>query len=68
MRPKGTVKELQRRRKRAITLLRHDWVYRWKAILDFAGLEPEPALAVREKRLKELAEMAQKTWPGKVQT
>jgi len=50
------------------SLLRHDWVYRWKAILDFAGLEPKPALAVREKRLKELAEMAQKTYPGKVQT
>jgi hypothetical protein len=42
------------------TLLRHDWVYRWKAILDMAGLEPLPALTTREEKLKELADMASK--------
>jgi len=39
-------------------LLRHDWVYRWRSILDMVGLEPTPALLAREKRLKELAELA----------
>jgi hypothetical protein len=37
-------------------LLRHDWVYRWKKILDIVGLEPAPQLEMREKRLKQLAE------------
>lgn len=39
-------------------LKRHDWVYRWREILRIAGLEPRPALAARERRLAELAEMA----------
>lgn len=42
-------------------LLRHDWVYRWKAILNIVGLEPMPALAARESQLKELAEIANKS-------
>jgi hypothetical protein len=42
------------------SLLRHDWVYRWRAILDLVGLEPSPALFERERRLKELAEIASK--------
>jgi hypothetical protein len=37
------------------SLLRHDWVYRWKSILNLVGLEPRPALVAREKRLKKLA-------------
>lgn len=37
------------------SLLRHDWVYRWRAILDIAGLEPRPALVTREQRLKKFA-------------
>jgi len=37
-------------------LLRHDWVYRWRAILDIVGLEPRPALVTREQRLKKLAQ------------
>jgi hypothetical protein len=37
-------------------LRRHDWVYRWHAVLDILGLEPRPALVAREKRLAELAE------------
>lgn len=39
------------------SLLRHDWVYRWKAILDIVGLKPRPALVAREQRLKQLAEI-----------
>jgi len=38
------------------SLLRHDWVYRWRAILELVGLKPKPALVAREKRLKKLAE------------
>jgi len=38
------------------SLLRHDWVYRWRTILDMVGLEPRPALLIREARLKNLAE------------
>ena len=37
-------------------LLRHDWVYRWRAILDLVGLEPRPALLTRVQRLKKLAQ------------
>ena len=37
-------------------LLRHDWVYRWKTILELVGLKPKPALVAREERLKKLAE------------
>jgi hypothetical protein len=40
------------------SLLRHDWVYRWRAILDIVGLEPTAGVIAREKRLKELAEVA----------
>jgi len=43
------------------SLLRHDGVYRWRAILDIVGLEPRPALLAREQRLKELAEDIKKT-------
>ena len=39
-------------------LLRHDWAYRWKQILDIVGLEPAPQLEMREKSLKQLAEQA----------
>jgi len=45
-------------RNAAEALLRHDWVYRWKQILQTAGIEPLPAMAVRERLLKHLAEMA----------
>jgi hypothetical protein len=38
------------------SLLRHDWVYRWRAVLDIVGLKPKPALIDREERLKKLAE------------
>jgi hypothetical protein len=40
-------------------LLRHDWVYHWKKILDIAGLNPRPALEIRENRLKQMAEQVE---------
>ena len=42
------------------SLLRHDWVYRWRAILEKVGLEPRPALVTREKHLKKLAKDIEK--------
>jgi hypothetical protein len=50
--------EISRRNARE-ALLRHDWVYRWKQVLRIAGLEPAPAMVNRERRLRELAAMAQ---------
>jgi Glycosyl transferases group 1 len=46
------------RRNAVEALLRHDWSYRWKQILAIAGLRPTPQLELREKRLKELADVA----------
>jgi hypothetical protein len=46
------------RRNAADALLRHDWLYRWKEILRTAGIEPSARLAARERRLRELADMA----------
>jgi hypothetical protein len=42
-------------------LLRHDWVYRWEAILQAAGLEPMQGARERKNRLKRLAEAVPKT-------
>jgi len=36
-------------------LMRHDWVYRWEAVLKTAGLEPMPGLLERKDRLGNLA-------------
>jgi len=46
------------RRNAVEALLRHDWAYRWKKILDIVGIEPAPQLEIRENRLKLLAEQA----------
>jgi hypothetical protein len=46
------------RRNAVEALLRHDWLYRWKQILAIAGLKPMPQLELREKRLKQLADLA----------
>jgi hypothetical protein len=46
------------RRNAMEALLRHDWAYRWKEILDIVALEPAPQLEIRKKRLKQLAEQA----------
>lgn len=37
------------------SLLRHDWLYRWEAILKAAGMNPLPKLNERKKRLRKLA-------------
>jgi hypothetical protein len=39
-------------------LRRHDWAYRWKQLLQIAGIEPLPKMAERERRLAELADRA----------
>jgi len=43
------------------SLLRHDWAYRWRKILEIVGLEASHALDDRENRLKNLAEEIKKT-------
>lgn len=45
-----------RRTNVAQALMRHDWVYRWEAVLKTVGLEPMPELLQRKERLKNLAE------------
>ena len=42
------------------SLLRHDWVYRWKAVLDIVGLKPLPALIDRENKLQKLVGLIDK--------
>ncbi len=39
------------------SLMRHDWVYRWEAVLKAAGLEPMQGVVERKQRLKKLAEL-----------
>ena len=39
----------------ANSLLRHDWVYRWRSMLEIVGLAPSPEMTVREADLKRLA-------------
>ena len=41
------------------SLRRHDWVYRWEAVLRMAGLDPIPALHERKRRLQNLAGVAE---------
>jgi hypothetical protein len=36
-------------------LLRHDWVYRWKQVLQLLGMPPTEAMLARERRLQEIA-------------
>jgi hypothetical protein len=36
-------------------LMRHDWVYRWEAILKIVGLEPMRGVLERKERLRKLA-------------
>ena len=38
------------------SLLRHDWVYRWEAILEAVGLPCSPRLALRKEKLQRLAD------------
>ncbi|MCZ2153737.1 MAG: hypothetical protein LC114_07530, partial [Bryobacterales bacterium] len=39
-------------------LLHHDWLYRWKEILQVAGLDLPPGMPARERRLNDLANLA----------
>lgn len=48
------MQEISRRNVRG-ALLRHDWVYRWRQILEIAGLEPGAGTNRREARLRTLA-------------
>lgn len=45
-----------RRRNVVNSLLKHDWVYRWREILATFDLEPSPAVIAREKHLQMLAQ------------
>lgn len=45
-------------RNTAEALLRHDWVYRWKEVFRVVGIEPSPGMHARERRLKDLADLA----------
>jgi len=42
----------------AQALMRHDWVYRWEAILDAVSIEPTQGMLQRKDRLRRLAEAA----------
>jgi hypothetical protein len=44
-------------------LLRHDWVYRVRSILETLGLPPTPGVVAREERLRALAEVVRSS-PG----
>jgi hypothetical protein len=45
-----------RRANASQALLRHDWAYRWEAVLRSVGLTPMPQLAERKRRLQSLAQ------------
>jgi hypothetical protein len=49
-------------------LMRHDWVYRWEAVLKTVGLEPTQAVMKRKKRLRELADVVLQTGRGNDET
>jgi hypothetical protein len=36
-------------------LMRHDWGYRWEAVLKTVGLEPMPGVLRRKERLRNLS-------------
>jgi Glycosyl transferases group 1 len=46
------------RRNAAESLLRHDWIHRWKKIFQVSGIEPSPGMVAREERLRNLANAA----------
>ena len=41
----------------AQSLMRHDWVYRWEAVLKTVGLEPMQGVLKRKERLRKFAEI-----------
>ena len=40
------------------SLLRHDWIHRWKKVFELAGIEASPGMKARAERLKDLAHAA----------
>jgi hypothetical protein len=54
------------RRNSAESLLRHDWVYRWKDIFRIAGVTPSPGMIARERCLARLASTAMGDGAGQV--
>jgi hypothetical protein len=48
--------ETIRRHNVSNSLLRHDWVYRWRHILETVGLEVNPKILLKEAQLKQRAE------------
>jgi hypothetical protein len=54
--PERTFKISRRNAREA--LLRHDWAYRWNEIFRIVGIEPSPRMMARERRLKEIANLA----------
>jgi hypothetical protein len=40
------------------SLLRHDWVHRWRRMFELLGIKPSPGMAAREEHLKDLANAA----------
>jgi hypothetical protein len=46
-----------RRTSVAQTLMQHDWVYRWEAVLKSVGLEPIQGVVERKERLRKLADV-----------
>ena len=42
-------------------LMRHDWVYRWEAVLKTVGLGPMQGVLERRERLRKLAEVVSQT-------
>jgi len=46
------------RRNAVESLLRHDWIHRWKGVLELAGFEASPGMKAREEHLKDLAHTA----------
>jgi hypothetical protein len=49
------------RRNAQEALLRHDWIHRWKRILEIGGLQPGPGIEDREKTLKDLASLSRES-------
>jgi hypothetical protein len=45
------------RRNASEALLRHDWIHRWLAIFEIAGIEPSEGMKARVAHLKERAQL-----------
>jgi glycosyltransferase involved in cell wall biosynthesis len=47
--------------------LRHDWLYRLRAVFDTFHMPPTPAMLLREQRLQALAGLPEATWPAEAE-